>query len=146
MVVRCGDAVRVIVKETRHERTNDKVMCLKGLMDRRRLMHTPCNRLEVLDVENPWVEITIPANDIEGMVIKHVFAETIAYFDAYFKFAALGMGLQFFGAAKISLGIRRVFEHLPEFISITFRRFDLRWILNRKETRLVAINMHLPGR
>ena len=51
--------------------------------------------LEVFDVEDPWIEIAVPADDIEGMVIQNVFAQSIAHFDADFKFAAFGVCFQF---------------------------------------------------
>src|SRR5687767_4376262 len=120
-------------------------MCLESLMHGRRLVYASGNRLEVFDVKNPWVEISVPADDIEGVVIKHVFTQPISYFDSHLKLAAFGVRFQFFGDANIALGIRRMFEHLSEFVSIAFGRFDLGWVFNSKETRFVPVNMHLPG-
>src|SRR6476620_2241120 len=120
-------------------------MCLEGLMHGRWLMDASCNWFEVLDVENPGIEIAIPADDVKGVVIQNMFTEPVAHFDAYLKFAALGVRFKLFRQANVALRVGGVFEHLGEFIPITLRGFDLGWILDGKKTRLLAIQLHLPG-
>ena len=46
---------------------------LKSLVCRRRLVDASSDRLEVFDVENPWVKIPVPTDHIEGVVIQDVF-------------------------------------------------------------------------
>src|SRR5215208_4922241 len=135
----------MIVEQARHKGADDKVMRLKGLVYGRRLVDPSCDRLEVLDVEDPWVQISIPAHNVEGMVIQDLLCQPVAYFDPYFEFASLGVGLEFFRQPYIALGIRRVFKHLSEFISIAFGRLDLGGVFNGKEARFAVIQVYLPG-
>src|SRR5690349_23266025 len=100
MIVGCRDALGVIVKQSRYERADHKVMCLEGLMHRRRLMDSSGDRLEVFNVEDPWVEIAIPTHHVERMVIQKMLAKSVPYLDANFKFAALGMSFKLFGQAN----------------------------------------------
>src|SRR5690242_9596191 len=106
----------MIIEETRDERTDHKIMRLKGLMDRRRLMDATGDRLEVLNVKDPWVEIAIPSDHVEGVVVEDMFGQPVANLDPHFEFAALGMSLKVFGHAKITLGVWRMLEQLPEFV------------------------------
>src|SRR6188474_1987940 len=59
MVVRHRQGVGVIVVETRHERADDEVAALEALVRRRRHVDAPGDRLEVLDVEDVGIEISI---------------------------------------------------------------------------------------
>ena len=88
-------------------------------------MNAACDRFKIFDVEYPRIKIAIPANDIKGMVIQNMFAQSIPHFDMHFKLAALCVGLQIFRQANVALGIRGVFQHLTKFIAVTFWRLDL---------------------
>ena len=100
-------------------------MSLKGLMHWRRLMDSSRDGFEVFDVEYPRIEITIPADDIEGMVIENMLAQPVPHFDADFKLTALGVCLQVFRQTDVAFAIGRVFEHLTELIPVTLWRLDL---------------------
>src|SRR5687767_11391168 len=125
MIVRRRDGEWMIIKHAWHERANNKVVSLKCLMCRWRLMDSARDRLKVFDVKYPRIEITIPANDIKGMVIQNVLTQPIPHFDVHFKLATLCVGLQVFRQPNVALRIRRMFEHLTKFIPITLWRFDL---------------------
>src|SRR5688500_11050388 len=125
VIVWRGNREGMIVKHAWHERANNKVMSLKCLMRGRRLMDASGDGFEVFDVEDPWIEIAIPADDIKRMKVQHMFTQSIPDFNTYFKFAALGVSLQFFGNANIALGIGCVFKHLTELVSIAFGCFYL---------------------
>src|SRR4030095_12100856 len=56
------------IEQSRSERANDVTANFKRLMDRRRLMDRPGDRLEILGVESERVEITIPPDHIEWIV------------------------------------------------------------------------------
>src|SRR5947207_15990051 len=62
--------LRMGIEEARCECANDVTTNLKRLMNRRRLMHRAGDRLEILGVERERIEITIPADRIEGMMRK----------------------------------------------------------------------------
>src|SRR6266540_5034288 len=120
-------------------------MGLEGLMDRRRLMDASRDWLKVFDVEDPRIKITIPANDIERMVIQDMLSKPVAYLDAHFKIAAFSMCLKLFRRANVALRVWRMFEQLTEFVSIAFRGFDLRGVLDCKKACLLTIKLHLPS-
>src|ERR1043166_6661276 len=61
---------RVRIEQTRRERADDVAANLECLMDRRRLMDGAGNRLEILCVECEGINVTVPSNDIEG-VVRH---------------------------------------------------------------------------
>src|SRR6185503_21015722 len=56
---------RIEVVWSRAERADDEAVALEGLVHRRRLMHAPDDRLEVVDVERPGIEVAIPPHDVE---------------------------------------------------------------------------------
>src|ERR1700754_23888 len=58
----------MVVEETGTERTDYKVMPLKGLMHGRGLMYPACDGLEVMNAERIRVTTPIPANDIKRMM------------------------------------------------------------------------------
>src|SRR5690242_1638721 len=51
------------------ERAEDELWPLKRLMNRRRLVDTPRNRLEIVDAEGVGIEETIPADDIQRVEV-----------------------------------------------------------------------------
>src|SRR3990172_6339179 len=91
VIVRHGDAIRVIIKETWDKGTEHEVVALKSLVGGRGLMDPARDRLKVLNVEYPGIEISIPPDNIEGMMIQHMTGQAVAHFDSNLEFAALGM-------------------------------------------------------
>jgi hypothetical protein len=80
-------------------------VALEGLVDGRRLVDTPGDRLEISDVEDPRIEIAVPADHVEGMVVEHVTGEPVADLDAHLELAPLGVGLQLLRGADIALTV-----------------------------------------
>ena len=56
------------IEEARRKCANDVAADLKGLMDRRRLMHCASDRFEILRVERERIQITVPTDGIERMM------------------------------------------------------------------------------
>src|SRR5207302_10331625 len=56
------------IEQPRRERADDITTDLECLMNRRRLVHGAGDRLEILGVKSEWVNVSIPANDIERMM------------------------------------------------------------------------------
>ena len=83
------------------------------------------DRFEILDVKDPGIQIPIPANHVERVVIQNMFAEPVTHFDAHFKIAAFRVCFQLFGQPDIALRIGRMLKELPEFVAIAFGRLDL---------------------
>src|SRR5437773_12114823 len=71
MVVRDRHRQLVEVELARAERADYEVPALEGLMRGRRLVDPPGDRLEVVDRERPRVEIAVPADHVEGVVVEN---------------------------------------------------------------------------
>src|SRR5438552_9815752 len=52
------------------ERADDKPIALESLVHGRRLVNASDDRLEIVDVERPRVEVAVPADDIERVMIE----------------------------------------------------------------------------
>src|SRR5690242_21835389 len=61
------------IEQAWREGANNIAANLKRLMDGRWLVNGAGNRLKVLGVEREWVNVTIPANNIERMM-RHRYA------------------------------------------------------------------------
>src|SRR4029079_12184631 len=91
-------------------------------MNRRRLVNTPNDRLEIHDVERPRIEISIPANDIERMVIQHELVDSVVLLYIQGKVTLLVVRLKRQWPANVTLRVRRALYKLAEFVSISLRR------------------------
>ncbi len=100
------------IEEARCERANDVTANLECLMDRRRLMYSAGNRLEILRVECKWIEITIPPDGIEGMMRERHARETRAVFDQNIDIFFFVYCEQFRWRMEIALRIRRAHLNL----------------------------------
>src|SRR5438067_12384034 len=95
------------IQESRRERTDNVTADLECLMDRRRLMHGAGNRLEILRVKSEWINVAIPADDVER-VMRHRHAgpaRTVLYqnFRVLFLVDRVELGRRM----NITFGIRR---------------------------------------
>src|SRR5579864_3534431 len=93
-------------------------------MDRRRLMDRAGNRLEILGVESEWINVSIPADDIERMM-RHRHASpawTVLHqnFSVFFFVDRVDLGR----TVKIALRIRRTHFDLAFAVQVTFRNSD----------------------
>ena len=57
--------VRIEVERPRAERADDEAVALERLVHRRRQVHAPDARLEVVDAERPRIVVAVPADDVE---------------------------------------------------------------------------------
>ena len=87
-------------------------------MHRRWLVDPAHDGLEVVDVEGPGIEVTIPSDDVERMVVENEFVDGVVLLDQQAKVALLVVGTELGGAANIAFGVGRALEQLPEFIAI----------------------------
>ena len=65
------------IVRARAERADDESVALKSLVNRRRLMNASDDRLEVVDVERPRIEISVPADDVERMMVEHELVDSV---------------------------------------------------------------------
>src|SRR3954464_6839996 len=98
------------------EAADHETISLESLVHRWRLVDSAYDRLEVHDVEGPWVEISIPAYHIEGVVIENDLIQSIVLLDQDPEIAALVMGAELSGATDVALAVGSAFDQLPELI------------------------------
>jgi hypothetical protein len=72
VVVRNRHCQRIEVELPRTKGADDEVPPLKGLVRGRRHMDPARDRLEVVDVERPRVDVPVPADRVEAEVLGHV--------------------------------------------------------------------------
>src|SRR6266404_2629525 len=60
--------LRMSIEHPRRKCAHDVSANFKCLMDWRRLVNRAGDRLEVLRVKSEWIDVTIPANDVERMM------------------------------------------------------------------------------
>ncbi len=124
MVVRNRDRVRVEVELARTERADDEVRPFERLVRGRRHVDAACDRLEVVDRERPRVDVAVPADDVERVVVDHV--RLIAVADAHLddELAPLTMRLQLGRGMDVPVVVRRVLHQLPVLVAIALRDRD----------------------
>src|SRR4029077_19008977 len=78
-----ADRFRMRVQHPRREGADDESRSVKSLMDRRRLVESAGDRLEVIGIECRRVKQAVPANHIEGMVGQSVASQPPAVLDEH---------------------------------------------------------------
>src|SRR4051812_35951565 len=97
----------VSVEQARSKRADNITANLEGLMDGRRLMHRPGNRLEILSIKGERVDVTIPSDDIERMMRIRDTRPTRTILNQNLDIFVLVDGEKFGRPMQIALGIRR---------------------------------------
>src|SRR4051794_7657101 len=87
-------------------------------MHRRRLVHPPDDRLEVADVERPRVEVAVPADDVEWMMVENELVDAVVLLDEELEVAHLVVGVQHERTADVALGVWRALLELAELVPI----------------------------
>src|SRR5205807_1480730 len=75
------DCFRMGIEQARGKGADNVAADFKGLMNRRRLMHRSRDRLKILCVEGEWINISVPAHYIEGMMCIGHASPARAVFD-----------------------------------------------------------------
>lgn len=120
-----GHGLGVKIERSRAETTNHEVVRFERLMDRRRHVKLTGDGTELVDVEGVGVHIPIPTDDIERVVIIHIFGKFTACLREDLEGAFLVEGFEFRGWANVSFGKRCVFEKLSVSVSIPLRDFNV---------------------
>ena len=124
MVVRDRHRLRVEVELARAERADHEVPALEGLVRGRRLVDSPRDRLEVVDRERPRVEVAVPADDVERVIVDDVGLVPVA--DAHLDrvLAAIAVGVQRRGRMDVAVVVRRALEDLAVLVPVPLRDLD----------------------
>src|SRR6185312_5416311 len=94
-------------------------MGLESLMHRWRLVYTACDRFKIVNGESIGIVHTVPSHYIKRMVGvgKVMQFSLFLYFNN--EITLLIDCFQIYWTANISFTIRRMFQQLPKFITIT---------------------------
>jgi hypothetical protein len=96
----------MVIEHPRRERADHVTAHLKGLVDRRRLVHRAGDRLEIRRVEREGVEVSIPTECVEGMMRMNHARQAGAILDQHLH-VLLRIDREHFGwPMEIALGVR----------------------------------------
>src|SRR3954468_2191696 len=107
------------------------------------LVHASNDRLEVVDVERPRIEVTIPANDVERMMIENELVEPIVLLHEETEVAHLVVRLELDWPANVALRVRRALLQLTELIAVPLRPPDVSAALHDEELWMIPFHVEL---
>src|SRR6185312_2024256 len=107
-------------------------------MHRRRLMHAPDDRLEIIDVECPRIEVSIPPDDVERMVVENELVDAVILLHEQTEVAHLVVRAQLLRAPDVAFRIRRTFLELAELVPVALRPPDMAAAFHDEEFWSVA--------
>jgi hypothetical protein len=82
-------------------------------------------RLEVHRVERVWVDVAVPAHDVERVAVEDVALVTVAHAQRELVLAVGLDGLELGRAVEVALGVRGVLEQLAVAVAVAVGRLDL---------------------
>src|SRR5438132_4491988 len=108
-------------------------------MDGRRLVDAPDDRLEVADVERPRIEVPVPSDDVERVVVENELIDAVVLLHEQTEVAHLVVRVELERAANVALGVRRPFLELAELVAVALGPPHVPAALEHEKLRL-------PGR
>ena len=123
-MVRDRHRLRVEVQLARAERADHEVLALEGLVRGRRLVDPAGDRLEVVDGERPRIEVAVPADHVEGVVVDDVGLVAVA--DAHLdrELALVAVRVQRRRRMDVAVVVRRPLEQLAVLVAVAPRDLD----------------------
>src|SRR4051794_18716938 len=124
VVVRDRHREWVEVELPRAERADHEVPAGEGLVGRRRLVDAAGDRLEVVDRERPRVEVAVPADDVERVVVDDVGLVAAADADLDRVLAVLAHRVQLGRWVDVAVVVRRALHQLAVLVPVAARDLD----------------------
>jgi hypothetical protein len=78
----------------------------------------PDDRLEVVDVEAHGIEVAVPADDVERMVVEHDLVDAVVLLHQDGEIAHLVVGAQLQRTPDVALRVRRALDQLAELVAV----------------------------
>src|SRR5688572_13734884 len=125
VVVGSRDGERVVIEQPRDEGADHEPRPVERLVDGRRLMDAPGDRLEVLDVEGVGPQVSVPTDYIHGVMAVDVSGDGAAGLDADLELSLLVARLELPGRPQVPLAVRGVLEELTVVVQVPARRLDV---------------------
>src|SRR6185503_13371099 len=107
------------------------------------LMDASDDRLEVADVERPRIEVAVPADDVEWMMVEDQLVDPVILLYQKSKVAHLVVRGQLERAPNVALGVRRTFLELAELVAVALGPPHVATTLHHKKLRLLALRIEL---
>src|SRR5215207_4392003 len=126
------------VVRTRAERAHDEAIPLEGLVHWRWLVHATDDGLEVVDVECPRIELTIPADDVERVMVERHLVDAVVLLHEDAELTHLVVGPELAGHANVALRVGRAFDELTELVAVALRRPNVPAALHQQQLRRIA--------
>src|SRR5947208_8897175 len=82
------------------------------------------DRLEVVDRERPRVEVAVPADDVERVIVEDVRLVPVANADLDRELTPVAVRVQLRRRMDVTVVVRRPFEQLPVLVAIPLRDLD----------------------
>ena len=102
MSIWCWDGFRVVIEQPGYKRTDHKSTSLECLVNRGRLVDLSGNRHKIIDVEYIGEIVTIPTDQIKGVMLIAIGLDAIL--KLYFNFnGSIIYGFGKFGCTDVSL-------------------------------------------
>ena len=114
-------------------------------MDGRRQVDAAGDRLEVVDVERVRVDVAVPADDVERVVVEHVVLVAAADADDQLVVARLVVRHQLLRRVEVTVRVGRVLEQLAVAVAVPVRCLDLSGRVEG-QPQLVAVGPEPVGR
>src|SRR5262245_42082143 len=104
-------------------------------MDRWWLVDSTDDRLEIVDAENPRIEVAIPADDVEWMVVEDQLVDRVVLLHKEPEVAFLVVRPELAGTPDVALAERGALEKLTELVAIPLRPAHVTTRLEEHELR-----------
>src|SRR5690242_14614368 len=112
-------------------------------MHRRRLVHASHNRFEVVDVERPRIEIPIPSDDVERMMIENELIQPVVLLHEEPKVAHFVVCPERDRPADVALRVGCSLLQLAELIAISLRPPHVSAALHDEELWVIPLHVEL---
>ncbi len=129
----------------RAEAAHDEAVALERLVHRRRLMHPSDDRLEVVDVERPRVEVPVPSDHIERMVIEDDLVEAVVLLHQDREVALLVVSAELRRPTDVPLAVRSTLDQLAELVPIPLGPAHVAAAFHHQQLRLLAAEIQAPA-
>ena len=124
VVVRDRHRLGVEVELARAERADHEVRAGERLVRRRRHVDAPGDRLEVVDRERPRIDVAVPADDVERVVVDHVGLVAAAHAHLDLELALVAVRVQLGRRMDVAVVVRRVLHQLAVLVAVALRDRD----------------------
>src|SRR5688572_22009277 len=99
-------------------------------------------RLEVTNVECPRIEVAVPSDDVERMVVEHELVDAVVLFYVQREIAHLIARLEQNRPSDVALGVGRSLDELSEVVLVARRIADVTAALEYHQLCLLSFEIH----